>query len=56
MVLDAMLPSQDETSPALDEALVLAVELIRLDLLNSRDLSITYSGAPMHGSGKLLPL
>lgn len=44
----ARLPASAE----LEEATFLAVELMRLDLLNSRSMFPAYSGAPLRGSGK----
>jgi len=38
----------------LEEAIFLAIELLRFGLLNSQAMFPTYSGGPMHGSGLFL--
>lgn len=41
-------------SSDLEEGVFLAVEMMRLDLLNSRPMFPSYSGAPMRGTGASL--
>lgn len=42
------------SSKALEEAVFVAIELLRLNLLNADTMFAGYSGAPVHGSGKKL--
>lgn len=51
VVLDAALGALPAAESGTEEAVLLAIELLRLDLLNSRPMFPTYSGMPAHGSG-----